>query len=183
MPPSPFPTSPGLKALPPEVLRRERTDQAVSAWSSLVERGDRETLLIHTGHSHFLSYLGLLEASRGRYYPQFTGKDTTSQEDKVYLPGGTRTNKSQSLKANAGHFETNAPHLPLFKVALNRGMTWQHSWLGREWRFELLNKGCLGKGMLSPMLLRITGGSKLRSRGERDDSSILHMAWVFPDLR
>ena len=35
-----------------------------------------------------------------------------AQEDIVSSPGGTLSNKRQSLKVNAGHFDANAPHLP-----------------------------------------------------------------------
>lgn len=55
------------------------------------------------------------------------------------------------------------------------------AWEGGE-DCQLLSKGCWGKGMLSPTLLRVTSGSTARPGGERDDSSFLHLAWVFPDL-
>lgn len=158
-----------------------------SASDELIGRERRwEMFLNHTRHSHFLLCLGFLFNKNLQRQvlalPQFTGKDTMAQEDKVSLPGGTLTNKKQSLKVNTGCFDANAPHLPFVPVV------WAVGWLDSmaDWEggedSELLSKRCLGKGMLSPMLLRITSGSKLRSRGERDDSSIVHMAWVFPDL-
>lgn len=65
----------------------------------MVQRGETdETLLFHTRRSHILAYLRLLEASRGRYNPQFMGEDTKYPEDKVYLRGGIETYKRQSLK-------------------------------------------------------------------------------------
>ena len=40
VPPSCFPSSSGLKALSLEIIRREKTERTISAWSSLVEKGD-----------------------------------------------------------------------------------------------------------------------------------------------
>ena len=64
-----------------------------------------------------------------------------AQEDIVSSPGGTLSNKRQSLKVNAGHFDANAPHLPFVPVA------WAVGWLDSmaEWEggedSELLSRG------------------------------------------
>lgn len=173
--PSSFPTSPlwrpGLKALSPEIIRRrEQTSPLVLELTGRERSKGKCSDFIWGPPTWCLIWASQKPQAAGTMIPS-SQESTPSQEHNVYLPGGTRTNKRPSPNVSPDQFE--AMCLPPSESWAKRSLDRMGGWEGGE---ELLNKGCLAKGMLCPTLLRST--SKLRSGAEGDDSSCLHMDWV-----